>query len=228
MSFNAFKSPALALLVSTALLSGCTTNPNTGQSEASNAGIGAGLGAAGGAIIGLITGDNSKERRKNALIGAGIGAVAGGGVGYYMDQQEKKLRQDLASENVDIQRVGNDIILNMDQSITFASNSATPRSSSWDAIDTVANVLKEYEKTTVDVSGHTDSVGADSYNQQLSERRALSVADALTDRGILTQRVLIAGYGESRPIATNDTAEGRQTNRRVEIRLVPITDEIST
>lgn len=204
-------------------LNACTTyDPYTNEQEVSKATIGAGLGAASGAVIGLITGDNSKERQRNALIGAGVGALAGGGVGLYMDRQEEKLREELRNSGVKIERVGDEIRLNMDQSITFDVDSAQIRSGSYSVLASVAKVLKEFDKTMIDVTGHTDSDGSESYNQALSERRARSVAQEIVSKGILPERLLIAGYGEMRPIASNSTAAGKQANRRVEIQISPL------
>jgi outer membrane protein OmpA-like peptidoglycan-associated protein len=211
-----------ALLV--AGLIGCTTtNPYTRDQEVSKATKGAGIGAVAGAVVGAISGDNSKERRKRALIGAGVGALAGGGIGYYMDAQEKKLRDQLEGTGVSVTRVGNEIILNMPGNITFATDSDNINANFYDVLNSVTLVLKEFEKTVIIVAGHTDSTGADSYNQQLSERRAGSVAQYLRSQGIGDMRVIVEGYGESRPIASNDTAQGRQMNRRVELTLSPIT-----
>ncbi|NNG12150.1 MAG: OmpA family protein [Halobacteria archaeon] len=216
------KHTTLALLV--AGLIGCTTtNPYTRDQEVSKATKGAGIGAVAGAVVGAISGDDSKERRKRALIGAGVGALAGGGIGYYMDVQEKKLRDQLEGTGVSVTRVGNEIILNMPGNITFATDSANINANFYDVLNSVTLVLKEFEKTVIIVAGHTDSTGSDSYNQQLSERRAGSVAQYLRSQAISDMRVIVEGYGESRPIASNDTSQGRQMNRRVELTLSPIT-----
>ncbi len=204
-------------------LSACSTvNPYTEEKQASKLAIGAGVGAVSGAAIGLLT-SSSKHRQRNALIGAGVGALAGGGIGYYMDVQEAKLRQRLRNSGVNVTRVGNQIVLNMPGNITFETASEDINSSFYDVLNSVVLILKEYEKTTVDVIGHTDSVGSDHYNQTLSENRARSVAAYLAGQGILAQRLLIAGRGEAAPISSNATPEGRAQNRRVEIRIAPIT-----
>lgn len=214
----------MAVLVTLAVAAGCTTiNPYTRETQTSNAAKGAAIGAAVGAVAGVLTGDNSRERRKRALIGAGVGGIAGGGVGYYMDVQEAKLRQQLEGTGVSVTRNGNEIVLNMPGNVTFATNSADLNSQFFGTLDSVALVLKEYDKTVVDISGHTDNTGGLEYNQQLSERRAGTVANYLTGRGIAGDRVIRQGFGWSRPIASNDTPEGRQANRRVEIVLSPIT-----
>lgn len=213
----------IALMVATLfLMVACTTvNPYTEEKQASKAAIGAGIGAASGAVIGLLT-SSSKDRRKGVLIGAGIGALAGGSVGYYMDVQEAKLRQRLRGSGVSVTRSGNQIILNMPGNVTFATGSPNINASFYEVLNSVAIVLDEYEKTTVDVVGHTDSVGSESYNQRLSEQRAQSVAEYLSGQGVLPARLLMAGRGETQPIASNSTPEGRAQNRRVNIQIVPI------
>ena len=214
------RSFALALTTAVAVtLAGCqTTDPYTGEQKVSKTTIGAGVGAAGGAIIGAIAGN-----RKGALIGAGIGALAGGAVGHYMDQQEAKLRAQLQGTGVSVTRSGDNIILNMPGNVTFATDSSDISSGFYAVLDSVGLVINEFEKTYVDVVGHTDSTGAADYNQQLSERRAQSVAGYLQSRGVLSQRLQVRGMGASSPIASNDTPQGRQQNRRVEIILVPVT-----
>ncbi len=218
---NSIKVTALIALVT---LAGCTTlDPYTREEKTSNAAKGAAVGAAAGAVAGLITGDSSSERKKNALILAGVGAIAGGGVGYYMDQQEMKLRQRLEGTGVSVTRVGDNITLNMPGNITFAVDSSDVNAGFYEVLDSVTLVLNEFDKTLVEVAGHTDSTGTDQYNQSLSQRRAGSVAAYLRSREVLADRLIEVGAGESRPIATNDTPQGRQQNRRVEITIVPIT-----
>jgi outer membrane protein OmpA-like peptidoglycan-associated protein len=216
---------SLVCVISLITLPACTTtNPYTGEQQVSKAAIGTGLGAAAGAAIGAIAGgDSSRERRKKALIGAGVGAIAGGGVGYYMDVQEAKLREQLQGTGVSVTRIGDEIMLNMPGNVTFATNSTDIKSNFYGVLDSVSLVLKEYDKTVVEVAGHTDDRGADSYNQTLSERRADSVARYLSSRGIDGMRLIPVGYGESRPAADNATAGGREQNRRVELTLAPIT-----
>jgi outer membrane protein OmpA-like peptidoglycan-associated protein len=211
-------------VVTSISLSACMTNDAyTGQRKVSDTTKGAGIGAAAGAVIGLLTGGDAAAHRKNALIGAGLGALAGGAVGNYMDRQEAKLRSQLAGTGVSVTRMGDNITLNMPGNITFASNSAEINGSFYKVLNSVNIVLKEYEKTVVEVAGHTDSTGSAEYNQQLSERRANAVAQYLEGQGLRNDRVITVGAGETRPVASNDTAEGRQANRRVELTLTPLT-----
>lgn len=206
-----------------ALAAGCyTTDPYTGGREMNKTSKGAIIGAATGAVIGLITGDSSRERRERALIGAGIGGLSGAGIGVYMDRQEAKLREQLRGTGVSVTRVGDNVTLNMPGNITFKTDSSDLNPSFFRVLDSVALVAKEYDKTLVEVAGHTDSTGSEEYNQQLSERRAGTVAEYLRSRGILADRLITVGAGEARPIATNDTAEGRARNRRVELTFAPI------
>jgi outer membrane protein OmpA-like peptidoglycan-associated protein len=215
---------AAAALISAFALSACSTNPYTGERQMSNTGQGAAIGAAAGAAIGALTNtSDGSQAAKNAMIGAGIGALAGGGAGYYMDRQEKKLRQQLQGTGVSVTRVGDNIILNMPGNITFATNSSDINAGFYGTLNSVALVLKEYDQTVVEVTGHTDSVGSDEYNLGLSQRRANSVATYLIGQGLIPQRFVVQGMGESQPIASNNTAEGRAANRRVEIKLSPLT-----
>jgi len=214
----------IGILVVVAAVTACTTyDPYTREEQAARAQRNALIGAAAGAVAGLITGDSSMERKKRAIQLAGIGALAGGGVGAYMDRQEAKLRTELDRTGVSVTRVGDNITLNMPGNITFATNSADLNAGFYDVLNSVGLVLNEFEQTVVEVAGHTDSTGTDAYNQQLSERRAASVASYLATRGVLRDRFIEVGMGEARPIADNSTEAGRQANRRVEITLVPLT-----
>jgi outer membrane protein OmpA-like peptidoglycan-associated protein len=196
-----------------------TTNPYTGEQEINKTTKGAGIGALAGLATAIIVGGD----RKKLLAGAGIGALVGGGVGYYMDRQEDKLRAQLQGTGVSVTRNGDNIILNMPGNITFATNSSNVSADFYRVLDSVALVINEFEKTYVDVIGHTDNTGADAYNQQLSEARASSVARYLESQKVLQARILTRGMGESSPIASNDTPQGRSLNRRVEIILTPVT-----
>ncbi|MFQ5548894.1 MAG: OmpA family protein [Woeseia sp.] len=208
----------------TAVLGGCTVlDPFTRDSKTSNATKGAIIGAASGAVVGLVSGDDSVERRKRALIGAGIGALAGGAIGYYMDRQEAKLRAELEGTGVSVTRIGDNITLNMPGNVTFATNSSDLSPAFFDVLNSVSKVLIEFDQTVVEVAGHTDSDGSTQYNQGLSERRALSVAEYLRTQNIMNQRLMTVGMGELRPVADNSTDSGKQANRRVEITMVPVT-----
>ncbi len=212
-------------IISIVSLSACTTlDPYTREEKTSHAVKGAAIGAAVGVAAGLITGDDSKERKKRALIMGGVGAIAGGGVGVYMDKQEMKLRQTLENTGVSVIRVGDNITLNMPGNITFGVDSADINSGFYKILDSVALVLIEYKKTLVEVAGHTDSTGSYQYNQSLSERRAVSVADYLVSRSVMADRLITVGAGEQYPVAGNETSAGRQLNRRVEINIVPLTE----
>ena len=212
------------LLVVAVVTSACTTlDPYTREEQAARAQRNALLGAAAGAVAGLITGDSSMERKKRAIVGAGIGALAGGGVGAYMDRQEARLRAELDATGVSVTRVGDNITLNMPGNITFPTDSANLNAQFYDVLNSVSMVVNEYEQTVIEVAGHTDSTGSNAYNQQLSERRAASVASYLGTRSVLRDRFIEVGMGEARPIADNSTEAGRQANRRVEITLVPLT-----
>ncbi len=203
---------------------GCETlDPYTQESKTSNATKGALIGAAAGAVAGLISGDDAVERRQHALIGAGIGALAGGSIGYYMDRQEEKLRAELEGTGVSVTRIGDNITLNMPGNVTFATDSSDLNPDFFDVLSSIGKVLTEFDQTIVEVAGHTDSSGSEAYNQSLSERRSSSVSHYLQVQGIAGQRMISVGMGELRPIAINDTASGRQVNRRVEITMVPIT-----
>jgi outer membrane protein OmpA-like peptidoglycan-associated protein len=213
----------LLVIAASLMAAGCqTTDAYTGEKKVNNASKGAGIGALAGAILGAATGDNSKERRERALIGAGVGALTGAGVGAYMDKQEAKLRAQLQGTGVSVTRNGNDLTLNMPGNVTFKTASADLNASFFKVLDSVSLVLKEFDKTTIDVEGHTDSDGSDSYNQQLSLERATSVGQYLNSRGVNGQRIVTFGAGEARPIASNSTPEGKQQNRRVELKLQPI------
>ena len=199
------------------------TDPYTGERKMSKTAWGSIIGATTGAAVGAATGKDSEDRRKRALIGAGVGTIAGGGVGLYMDKQEAKLRQQLQNTGVSVTRQGDRIYLNMPGNITFKVDSADINANFYDVLNSVVLVLKEYNKTLINITGHTDSTGSDSYNLTLSQKRAASVGQYLASHGIDPMRIATQGMGESAPIASNDTPEGRQLNRRVELELVPLT-----
>lgn len=217
---------AVAVVLSALVTAGCQTiDAYTGEKKVSSATKGAAIGAAAGAVVGAISGDNARERRKRALIGAGVGALAGGAVGAYMDRQEAELRKELEDTGVSVTRRGDEITLNMPSNISFAFGSSDLNSRFFAVLDSVAKVLKKYDKTLVEVAGHTDSVGSMESNQTLSERRANSVTEYLVTRGVQRDRTIVVGGGENYPVADNGTAEGRAMNRRVELSLLPIREQ---
>ena len=218
------KSKILVALVATLALTACTTtNPYTGQSQISNTTGGALIGVGGGAVAGAIVGAAvGGDPRVGALIGAGVGGLTGAAIGNYMDQQEAELRAQLQGTGVSVTRVGQNIILNMPSNITFASDSSNVNPAFNSTLVSVALVLKKFDKSIVDVYGHTDSQGDDAYNLSLSQKRAVSVATILANQGIDQRRFYIEGKGESDPIASNSNETGRSQNRRVEIQISPI------
>jgi outer membrane protein OmpA-like peptidoglycan-associated protein len=213
-------------MASAAALAACTTtDPYTGMPVRNNTGTGALSGAGIGAVLGYLTNTNKGEQgRKNALIGAGIGALAGGAAGNYMDRQQADFRRSLEGSGVMIRRNGDQIVLVMPSDVTFDVDKSEIQPKFLRVLDDVGRTLNAYPQTTIDIVGHADSSGPDAYNQALSERRASSVASYLinSDR-VMSDRIFVAGQGERQPVASNDTAEGRAQNRRVEIILRPLT-----
>lgn len=204
-------------------LSSCqTTNPYTGDAQRSKALTGSVIGGLLGAGIGSLTGEGSTERRQKAMIGAGIGILAGGGIGAYMDKQEAELRRELEGSGVGVSRNGNQIALVMPGDVTFSTGSSTISGEFYATLDSVAKVLNKYNQTLVDITGHTDSVGQRDYNYRLSQSRANSVAGFLQNRKVSPTRFRVTGQGPDAPVATNNTASGRQANRRVTIQLAPL------
>ena len=233
----------LASAVLGALLTGCATtgpygdpyaqprvydDPSTPQDESiedpNRTARGALIGAGIGAVAGLLSGDDAPERRQHARAGAGVGALAGGAIGRYQDQQEAALRREMAGTGVEVVRQGDNITLDMPSAITCGFDSSALNPAFHSTLDRVANTLREYGQTIIEVAGHTDNVGTDSYNQALSVRRAQAVADYLIARGVSRDRIIVTGAGETRPVASNDTESGRAQNRRVVITIVPLTD----
>lgn len=208
---------ALSALVAT---SACTTDPETGQQRLSKAAIGGLGGAVGGYLLGDLVG--GRRDRTEKILGAGIGGLAGAGIGAYMDKQERDLRARTAGTDVQVVRQGDDLLLNLPSGITFGYDSSTVQPQFRQTLDQVADILSQYKQTYIDVYGHTDSTGSDSYNQALSERRAVAVADYLASRGVQPARIGTRGFGKTQPVASNDTDAGRAANRRVEIKIVPI------
>ena len=217
-----YKKVALVALAATYLTACTTTDPYTGEQKVSNTAGGAAIGAGMGAVAGLLIGNNPVQRRNAALIGAGVGALAGGAIGNYMDTQESELRAQLEGTGVSVTRMGDRIILNMPSNVTFATDRDQVIPPFYPTLDSVALVLRKFDKTLIDVDGHTDSVGNAGYNQDLSERRANSVANYLASRGVDPRRMSAVGYGLERPIASNASEIGRAQNRRVEIAISPL------
>jgi len=217
----------LVLVAAILALASCTTanDPLTGRRQVNRTAAGAGIGAIAGALTGfLVAKDKSRgSQRKSALIGAGIGALVGGGIGSYMDRQENELRAQLRNSGVSVSRNGNVIILNMPSNVTFASGQDALSAQFFPVLDSVSIVLNKYQKTLLDIDGHTDSDGSAESNQDLSQRRAVAVGRYLNSRNVDGRRLLVVGFGETRPIAPNDTAAGKAANRRVEVRITPLT-----
>ena len=205
-------------------LAACATDPNTGQRIYGNTAKGAAAGAIIGAGLGTLAGGDDK---RNAAIGAVVGGIAGGSVGVYMDKQEAAMRAATQGTGIEVTRVGDQLALSMPSDVTFATGQSNIQSQFYGPLNDVAKTLVDFPQTAVDIIGHADSVGSDSSNQALSERRAQSVRSYLESQGVRPVRMISYGYGETRPIASNDTAEGRAQNRRVEIILTPIEDPAS-
>ncbi len=212
---NRLRQPAaFGLLLAAALLSACASVRGPYTTQRDKTAKGAGIGAAAGAAAAILDG---KREADEILAGAAIGAAVGGGVGVYLDAQEERLAR---IPGTTVERVGRDTLLVHFQSdVLFAVDSASLNGSSRGALEQVAAVLNEYPKTAVVVQGHTDSTGSEAHNQQLSERRAEAVRGYLVGRGVAPGRLTAVGYGESFPIASNASPEGRQRNRRVDILL---------
>jgi len=202
--------------------SACVTDPNTGQKKVSRTAIGAGAGVIGGILIGGLIGGGAGR-----IIGAGIGGIAGAAVGYTMDKQIKELKEKTAGSGVDVKPVDNGqaILVNLPGGVTFDTNSTLLKPGFATTLDQIADSLNKYPNSLVDVYGHTDAVGSDTYNQTLSENRARVVADYFVAKGVAPARIRSTGFGKTQPIASNDTPEGRAANRRVEIKIVPVTQD---
>lgn len=222
MNTRIVRAPLLVAVAAAVALGGCAATEDFARNpEKQKTRQGAGIGAAGGAIAGLLI----EGGWQGALIGAGIGALAGGAVGNYMDKQEAALRKQMAGSGVEVVRWGDNITLDMPGGVTFATDSAQLNPQFHAVLDKVAATLVDYNQTVVQVAGHTDSTGSHAYNMQLSQKRADSVKAYLTSRGVTPQRLQAVGAGPDHPVADNATPEGRAENRRVEITIVPVTDE---
>ena len=206
----------IAITAAAGLLSACAADGTVNQNVAGGAAIGAIIGAVTGAVIG---------DRKGAIIGAGVGAVAGGAAGAYLDQQQKELERNLEGTGATVTNTGEELLVNLPSEITFDVDRAVIKPEFREPLARMAETLVQYESSAVDVIGHTDNTGSEAYNEELSQRRADSVAGFFVQRGVIRERILAYGEGESRPVATNETKEGRARNRRVEIKITPIVAE---
>jgi len=207
---------SVIVVASLLVLSCASSNPDDPNGQAKR---GAGVGAAAGAVVGAILGNQAGGAgRTGAVVGAIAGAAIGGAVGHRMDQQQKELQQ---IPGVEVTRPAeNEIAVQLTNDILFDFNSAALRTESQNTLRDLASNFQRYPDETISVEGHTDNVGSVEYNQNLSERRAYSVKDYLASQGLPGSRITAVGYGETRPKASNDTPEGRQLNRRVEIHII--------
>jgi outer membrane protein OmpA-like peptidoglycan-associated protein len=216
------KAGILSVVAVSVVLAGCASMEDFASNpEKQKTRQGTAIGAVGGAAVGLLVGGGWK----GALIGAGVGAIAGGMVGNYQDKQEAKLRQQMAGTGVEVVRKGDNLTLSMPGNVTFAFDSAKLNPQFDPVLDKLAQTLVEYNKTVIQVAGHTDSTGSHDYNMRLSQQRADSVKAYLTGQGVPANRLVTVGAGPDHPIASNATEEGRAENRRVEITIVPVTEE---
>lgn len=207
------------LFLVAATLWGCAAPQNKTQQGAL---YGTGIGALVGAGLGQAIGGDTKSTLIGAGIGAALGGVAGGSIGRYMDNQEAALQQQFAASNAaNIQRNADVLAVTFKSDVLFDINSATLKPGAYTEINRVSQVLLQYPQTTVQIAGHTDSSGSETYNQGLSERRAMSVQSALINQGVDSMRLQTLGFGEGQPIADNSTATGRQLNRRVVVTITP-------
>lgn len=205
----------VAALAAVGLLAACQPDGTVGQ----RTGAGAILGAVGGAVVGGLIGD-----RRGALIGAGIGTVAGAAVGAQLDAQQRELERNLEGTGATVTNTGEEIRVNLPAGVTFAFDRAEIQPQFVEPLTRVSRTLAQYESSLIDVVGHTDSVGSAAYNQDLSQRRADTVADFMSRRGVLPARIAAFGRGEDQPVASNETESGRALNRRVEIVITPLTE----
>ena len=212
------KFPAMIATGALVLVTACADQggPNDNFQARNGAAIGAGLGV----LAGVISGDTAAERRRNAARGAVFGGLIGGGIGNALDRQEEELRAQMGG-NIGIVNNGQNLVVTLPQDILFATNSTTVSGASQSDLSTLATSINRYPDTTVNAVGHTDNVGGASFNFDLSQRRAQSVTSVLINAGVSPARIRSIGRGEDAPLATNQTSEGRQQNRRVEIIITP-------
>jgi len=207
------------LIIASLALSGCA---NLQTKTEKGAAYGATGGAVAGALVGQLIGRDTKGTLIGAAVGAAVGGLAGAGVGKMMDNQERDLRQSLAdSEAASIQREGNLLAITLKGDVLFDFNSAAVKPGLYSEVNKIADAMNRYPDTVARIEGHTDSVGSESYNMDLSIRRASAVRDLLIQRGVAATRLETVGFGETMPIASNDTEAGRLQNRRVEIKIAP-------
>ena len=211
-----------AAIVSLLTVSGCVTDPNTGEQKVSRTAIGASAGALGGLLLGGLIGGGTGR-----IVGAGIGGLAGGAIGYAKDKQIKQLREATAGSGVDVTETDNGraILVNLPNGVTFATNSYSLEPQFLRTLDRIADSMVAFPDSLIDVYGFTDSTGSVGYNQRLSEQRAQAVANYLIGHGVAAGRIRSQGYGVGNPVASNDTEDGRSRNRRVEIKIVPISQD---
>ncbi|MDR2861529.1 MAG: OmpA family protein [Syntrophobacterales bacterium] len=211
------KKAGIVIVLSVFLLTGCLANRT--QQGAVWGTVG---GAAAGAIAGQAIGGNTKSTLLGAAIGAAIGGIGGAAIGAMMDQQERAMQEALAYSNAAaVAREGNLLSVTFKGDVAFDTNSATVKPGFHSEINRVATVLNQYPNTVMRIEGHTDNVGAEAYNMDLSIRRANAVKTMLVQRGVADGRMEVLGFGPSMPVANNNTEAGRQMNRRVEIRIAP-------
>ena len=206
------KSFSLSLLLLALLLTlgtGCKTSKTV---------KGAAIGGAAGGVIGGVIGKSTGNTAAGIIIGSAIGGSAGAVIGRYMDKQAREMDQQL--ENATVERVGEGILVTFESGLLFDYNSSALRSETRENLREMAAILQEYKDTELVIEGHTDSSGSESYNQTLSERRAAAVSDYLSSQGVSRSRLTVRGYGEMKPVDSNETETGRQANRRVEIAVV--------
>jgi outer membrane protein OmpA-like peptidoglycan-associated protein len=215
------KFPALAMTAGLFVLSACTDiNTSTGSSNTrTNEGIG--VGAATGALIGILQGDDARDRRRGAVVGAILGGAVGGAIGSNLDKQAADLQATLGDDRIQIINTGSELIVRMPQDILFAVDSTVLLGALRSDLAALADNIRRFPGSTIDVFGHTDNTGTAAYNRDLSTRRANSVSAVLIANGVSGSRIRSIGRGEDDPIASNLTVAGRAQNRRVEIVIRP-------
>jgi outer membrane protein OmpA-like peptidoglycan-associated protein len=205
------KSIVVVLVMAMAIFAvGCSASTKTKR--------GAAIGAAAGGILGAVVGKQAGNTLVGAIVGAAVGGAAGAYIGNYMDKQADEMKNDI--DGAKIERVGEGIKITFDSGILFDVNKATLKPASMTNLQNLAEILNKYPDTNILIEGHTDDTGTEEYNMELSEKRAKSVSNYLASLSVDPTRFTIMGYGESQPIATNETSEGRSQNRRVELAIM--------